>query len=113
VTGASGGTGAGQGGQGTAGGRGDSTETGDNTAPTIWQPGGPSDQQFVDGTAGQGETEVVGEGQAVTGSAGAQVPVDQVLDTYRDEAVRSLDRGQVPPAARELVQRYFDLLAGF
>ena len=113
VTGASGGTGQGQGGQGTASGRGDSTETGGSAAPTVWLPGGASDEQRVGGISTSGEFETVGQGQAITGASGARVPVDEVLSDYFDEAVESLDRGQIPPASRALVQRYFDAIAGF
>ena len=113
VTGASGGTGQGQGGQGTASGRGDSTETGGSAAPTVWLPGGASDEQRVGGISTSGEFETIGQGQAITGSSGARVPVDEVLSDYFDEAVESLDRGQIPPASRALVQRYFDAIAGF
>ena len=113
VTGASGGTGQGQGGQGTASGRGDSTETGGSAAPTVWLPGGVSDEQRVGGTSTSGEFETIGQGQAITGASGARVPVDEVLSDYLDEAVESLDRGQISPASRALVQRYFDAIAGF
>ena len=114
MTGASSGTGQGQGGQGTASGRGDSTETGDRSAPTIWLPGGASDIQRVDGASTtSGQSEIVGQGQGITGASGARVPVGEVLGSYLDEAVESLDRGEVPPAARALVQRYFDAIAGF
>ena len=113
MTGASGGTGQGRGGQGTASGRGDSTETGASAAPTVWLPGGASDEQRVGGTATSGEFETIGQGQAITGASGARVPVDEVLSDYFDEAVESLDRGQIPPASRALVQRYFDAIAGF
>ena len=113
MTGASGGTGQGQGGQGTARGRGDSTETGDSSGPTVWLPGGASDEQRVDGASTSGQSEIVGRGQSITGSSGARVPVDEVLGTYFEEAIESLDRGQIPPASRALVQRYFDAIAGF
>ena len=113
MTGASSGTGQGRGGQGTASGRGDSTETGDRSAPTIWLPGGASDIQRVEGASTSGQSEIVGQGQGITGTSGARVPVGEVLGSYLDEAVESLDRGEVPPAARALVQRYFDAIAGF
>ncbi|MGB3734243.1 MAG: hypothetical protein WA964_04750 [Ilumatobacter sp.] len=112
VTGAPGGTGQGQGGQGTPNGTGQSTETGDADAPTIWLPGGASDEQFVDGQVTSDDTETVGSGQAVSSSSGARVPVDDVITSYRDEAVAALDRGQVSPSSRELVQRYFDAISG-
>ena len=113
VAGASGGTGQGRGGQGTASGRGDSTVTGDSSAPTVWVPGGATDEQRVGGTSTSDESSIIGQGQALTGTSGARVPVDSVLSDYLDEAVESLDRGQVPPASRALVQRYFDIIAGF
>ena len=113
VTGASGGTGQGRGGQGTASGRGDSTVTGDSSAPTVWVPGGATDEQRVGGTSTSDQSSIIGQGQALTGTSGARVPVDSVLSDYLDEAVESLDRGQVPPASRALVQRYFDIIAGF
>ena len=113
VTGASGGTSQGRGGQGTASGSGDSTVTGDSGAPTVWVPGGATDEQRVGGTSTSDQSSIVGQGQALTGTTGARVPVDTVLSDYLDEAVESLDRGRIPPASRALVQRYFDIVAGF
>ena len=113
MTGATGGTGEGRGGPGTAGGRGDSTVTGDREAPTVWVPGGATDEQRVGGIATSEQSTIVGQGQALTGASGARVPVDSVLSDYLDEAVESLDRGRIPPASRALVQRYFDIIAGF
>ena len=113
VTGAGGGTGEGRGGQGTPAGRGDSTESGDRDVPTVWEPGAAVDEQQVGGTSTSDQATTVGQGQGLTGVSGARVPVDSVLSDYLAEAVESLDRGRIPPASRALVQRYFDVLAGF
>jgi len=113
VTGASGGSNAvGQGGQGQAQGGGESTEVGTETdAPTLFNPGGDSEEIFPTGTS-NGETETTGLGQGPTIAGGSQVPLSDAIGEFERQAVAALGDPSVPPSQRALVQRYFDRLAG-
>ena len=67
---------------------------------------------YVDGASSGSASETVGQGNATSTGSGARVPAAEVIPTYRDEALSALDRGRVPPSARDLVQRYFDSISG-
>ena len=87
----------------------------DDTTPSVWLPAESVDILQADGNSSSepgGTGEIVGLGQVQSSSSGTRIPVDEVVSTYRDEAVKSLNRGQVPPTAQDLVRDYFDTIAG-
>jgi len=53
----------------------------------------------------------VGKGDGLTLQNAAQVPLGDVLPRYSAEATAALDRLDIPPTQRALVQSYFAALA--
>jgi hypothetical protein len=97
---------------GTPNGTGQSTDDSVNTSPTIWDPA-RTEESSVDGQSTSGESETVGQGQGPTAASGARVPVSEVITDYQETAVEALDQGEIPPSQAEIVQDYFDTIAGY
>lgn len=113
VGGASGGNGQGQGGQGTPGG-GDQPRNDANDGATIVDPGSLFDGEDVSlggSPNGQG-SEVVGEGDGLTGAGTTRVPLADILSDYTERATTASSDNRFSPDQQELIGNYFDLLAG-
>jgi hypothetical protein len=105
---------AGQGGKGSVGANGGNGYGTEVDTASVFSPvdrGNVSDilQVGIDGGTGTGD--VVGLGDAPTQTGQSVVPYAQVLPQYLNEAADALGQLQLPPSMRDIVQRYFDLLA--
>lgn len=113
VGGSSGGQGSGQGGQGQSGsGQGDPTGSGANE-PTLFDPTGAGGDDINVGGSGSGQPgETVGQGNGATTSGDARTPLSRVLSRYLAQATLAVERGDLPPSLRDVIQAYFDQLSG-
>jgi hypothetical protein len=106
-------TGSGQGGPGTPGGGTGNNPSGGLESATVFDPAGGTDGQVLNttGQEGEGPSQVVGKGDGLTLQNAAQVPLGTVLPRYSAEATAALERLDIPPTQRALVQSYFAALA--
>ena len=96
----------------TGGGTGNNPSGGLESA-TVFDPAGGTDGDVLNttGQEGEGPSQQVGQGDGLSLQNGAQVPVGNVLPRYSAEATAALDRLDIPPTQRALVQSYFAALA--
>ena len=105
-------TGSGQGGPGVVGGGTGNNPSGGLETATVYDPASGTDGEVLNTTGQQGEgpSRVVGKGDGLTLQNQAQVPLASVLPRYSAEATAALDRLDIPPTQRALVQAYFSAL---
>jgi hypothetical protein len=106
--------GSGQGGTGTAAGTGTNASIGLQTA-TVYDPnrkGTDGDQLNVTGRPGNGQSQVVGQGNLTDPVNAPLVPLAQAFPRYREQASEALSRLDIPPSMRAVVRAYFDSLDG-
>ena len=119
VAGSSGGTGSGRGGQGrpsdNANGAGNGPAPADEQGAdaSVYVPGYSEGDKLEAGGSGPGEPgETVGQGNGPTGRGGSRVPLSELPQSYRDAMVAALERSDLPPTLRDVIQAYFESTAG-
>jgi hypothetical protein len=113
------GTGSGQGGTGrpTGGsGQGDDRPRDERGGgdPLVYDPDYTDGDSLAAAGGGSGRPgETAGRGQGATRAGSVQVPLSQVVADYRARATAALAQGDLPPSSRDLIEAYFDAIAGF
>ncbi len=74
--------------------------------------GGDGDDLNTGGTGSGQPGETVGRGNGATTAGQARTPLSQALGRYREQATRAIERADLPPSLRDLIQAYFDQLSG-
>jgi hypothetical protein len=113
VGGASGGQGSGQGGPGQSGAGGPEGAGSGENDPTVFDPSFSDGEELEAGGSGTGDPgETIGEGNGGTTAGSARTPLSRVIDRYLEQATRVVERGDLPPSLRDVIQTYFDRLTG-
>jgi hypothetical protein len=79
----------------------------------VFDPTGEDGEDIDVGGAGSGDPgETIGKGNGGSTAGQARTPLSKALARYQRQATRAIERGDLPPSMRSLIQAYFDQLSG-